>query len=395
MALGFRTLLIIAVLGGIAAGGVPTPVMAQEKPASDLHQLSTAELRERIQQANDQLDEQIKKCIPIDTTIYRELLWEARRRRSDFVIDSDPTKPQPKFREINDQYEFAKALNKKAEDARGRQWMNEYMSKQYCRPPAKSTTPPDQAETQTQKPPAQGSPGAKVPEQAQTQTAKPPEPTGKPPQQTQTPPPKSPEQKSTKTNQPAQAGGQAPSDKPAPKTDHTESLEPPPLKFGPQPKTPPQSTNQSSLPLPVPKFAEPILAVHNAERLEFGAPPLQWDPQLATAAAAYAQQLADGAPYVHSPRTGREDQRENLSRGLRGARPEQMMRIWTNEKRYFHAGVFPDVSTTGDANDVLHYTQMIWRMTTRLGCGVANGKAGAFMVCRYSPPGNAPGKAIP
>ena len=171
MALGFRTLLIIAVLGGIAAGGVPTPVVAQEKPASDLHQLSTAELRERIQQANDQLDEQIKKCIPIDTTIYRELLWEARRRRSDFVIDSDPTKPQPKFREINDQYEFAKALNKKAEDARGRQWVNEYMSKQYCRPPAKSTTPPDQAETQTQKPPAQGSPGPKVPEQAQTQTA--------------------------------------------------------------------------------------------------------------------------------------------------------------------------------------------------------------------------------
>jgi hypothetical protein len=216
-----------------------------------------------------------------------------------------------------------------------------------------------------------------------------------------TAPPKTtapPEQKQAKADQPAQAGEQPATG--GPKTNYTESLEPPTLKqadpFKTQPKPIPQTPSaQSSMALPVPAFAQPILAVHNAERLEFGAPPLEWDPQLATAAIAYAQQLADGAPYVHSPRPGREDQRENLSRGLRGARPEQMMRIWTNEKRYFHAGVFPDVSTTGDANDVLHYTQMIWRTTTRLGCGVANGKAGAFMVCRYSPPGNAPGKAIP
>ncbi|HEX6377317.1 MAG TPA: CAP domain-containing protein, partial [Allosphingosinicella sp.] len=51
-------------------------------------------------------------------------------------------------------------------------------------------------------------------------------------------------------------------------------------------------------------LAGPSLAAHNSERAQFGAPPLQWDPGLAAAAEGYAQVLAAGAPFVHSPRTG-------------------------------------------------------------------------------------------
>jgi hypothetical protein len=138
-----------------------------------------------------------------------------------------------------------------------------------------------------------------------------------------------------------------------------------------------------------------ILAAHNAERARVGAPPLQWDEDLATAAEGYVQQLANGSPFVHSPRTGREKQRENLSRGLPGAPAAQMVGLWTRERGNFVPGVFPDVSKTGQWMDVAHYTQMIWKTTTHVGCAVASGASGEYMVCRYSPPGNADGRLVP
>lgn len=142
-------------------------------------------------------------------------------------------------------------------------------------------------------------------------------------------------------------------------------------------------------------LAGPVLAAHNVERARVGAPPLQWDADLAVQATAYAQALAGGAPFVHSPRTGRSGQRENLSRGLPGASALQMVGYWTVERRNFAPGVFPNVSRTGDWEDVAHYTQMIWKTTTRVGCGIAGGRTGEFMVCRYSPPGNADGRLVP
>jgi len=141
--------------------------------------------------------------------------------------------------------------------------------------------------------------------------------------------------------------------------------------------------------------ASSVLAAHNNERNRVGTPPLQWDDELAAAAADYARVLADGAPFQHSPRTGRFKQRENLSRGLPGADPLLMVSYWTVERRNFVPGTFPNVSRTGYWKDVAHYTQMIWKTTTHVGCGWASGRTGEFMVCRYSPPGNADGRQVP
>ena len=98
---------------------------------------------------------------------------------------------------------------------------------------------------------------------------------------------------------------------------------------------------------------------------------------------------------MHSPRAGRSGQRENLSRGLPGANALQMVGYWSIEKQIFEPGVFPNVSRTGNWEDVAHYTQMIWKTTTHVGCGIASGRTGEFMVCRYSPPGNADGRLVP
>ena len=139
-----------------------------------------------------------------------------------------------------------------------------------------------------------------------------------------------------------------------------------------------------------------ILAAHNQARAEVGAPPLQWDPSLAASAASYGPPLASIGRLVHSPRQGREGQRENLWMGPTGFHtPENMVSAWTDEKRLFRPGLFPAVSRTGQWSDVAHYTQMIWKGTTRVGCAIHSERGWDYLICRYSPPGNQDGRPVP
>ena len=86
---------------------------------------------------------------------------------------------------------------------------------------------------------------------------------------------------------------------------------------------------------------------------------------------------------------------ENLWSGTAGYfAPEAMVGAFIAERRYFKAGVFPNVSTTGKWTDVGHYSQVIWPTTTELGCALAHNKARDYLVCRYSPPGNHFGRPV-
>ena len=139
-----------------------------------------------------------------------------------------------------------------------------------------------------------------------------------------------------------------------------------------------------------------LLAAHNVERAAWRLPPLAWDPQLAEAAAAYAQMLAPSGMLRHSNRAARPGQGENLWLGTRGAfSPEQMVAIWTAERRYFRPGIFPNVSSNGNWSSVGHYSQMVWPTTTRRGCAMAAGRGNDVLVCRYSPAGNIDGRRVP
>ena len=138
-----------------------------------------------------------------------------------------------------------------------------------------------------------------------------------------------------------------------------------------------------------------VLAAHNRERARVGAPPLQWDPRLAAAAASYGPTLARLGRLQHSPRGTRPGQRENLWMGSRGAySPEQMVGNWISERNYFRRGVFPNVSATGNWIDVSHYTQLIWPTTTHVGCAVHRTGGWDYLICRYSPPGNVDGRRL-
>jgi hypothetical protein len=139
-----------------------------------------------------------------------------------------------------------------------------------------------------------------------------------------------------------------------------------------------------------------LLAAHNAERARASVPPLVWDPALAASAASYGPVLAAIGQLRHSPKDTRPGQRENLWMGTRGGfTPEQMVSTWTAERRFFHPGIFPNVSTTGNWLDVSHYTTMIWRTTTRVGCAIHSTPDWDFLICRYSPPGNIDGRPVP
>ncbi|MBW0006920.1 MAG: hypothetical protein JO335_04315 [Sphingomonas sp.] len=141
-------------------------------------------------------------------------------------------------------------------------------------------------------------------------------------------------------------------------------------------------------------LADRLLAAHNRERALVGAPPLQWDAALAAHASTYGPFLASIRHLVHSPREGRPGERENLAMAFHGTRsPEQLVAMWSDEKRLLQPGLFPAVSRTGQWEDVAHYTQMVWPTTTRVGCAIFAADWD-YLICRYSPPGNLDGKPI-
>lgn len=133
-----------------------------------------------------------------------------------------------------------------------------------------------------------------------------------------------------------------------------------------------------------------ILQVHNRERVAVGVPPLRWDDALALTALQCAQRLAASRQFRHC------GMGENLWMGTAGRfTPAQMADLWAVERRDFQTGPFPHVSRSGNWQDVGHYTQMVWRTTTTLGCAAATGGDGLTrLVCHYAPPGNILGRPV-
>jgi hypothetical protein len=101
---------------------------------------------------------------------------------------------------------------------------------------------------------------------------------------------------------------------------------------------------------------------------------LVWDAKLAADAASYGPVLASMRRLVHSPRDSRPGERENLAMAWHGTLgPEQLVDMWSREKLLLTPGLFPNVSQTGQWEDVAHYTQMVWPTTTHVGCGDGRG----------------------
>lgn len=161
----------------------------------------------------------------------------------------------------------------------------------------------------------------------------------------------------------------------------------------------PPSQPRTLQPVPPPQEAPPsdelevrLLTAHNSERALVGAPPLRWAESLETEARTWARSLIVSDRFAHDPAP--HGHGENLWTGWGGRAwtPEDMVGEWAAEKSNYRHGPFPAVSRTGNWIDVAHYTQMIWRDTTHVGCAVETRRDRSVLACRYAPPGNIDGR---
>lgn len=64
------------------------------------------------------------------------------------------------------------------------------------------------------------------------------------------------------------------------------------------------------------------------------------------------------------------------------ASPAEVVESWASEAGDYHYRSNSCAATCG------HYTQIIWRETREIGCGVAEARGRQIWVCEYDPPGN-------
>jgi pathogenesis-related protein 1 len=143
-----------------------------------------------------------------------------------------------------------------------------------------------------------------------------------------------------------------------------------------------------------------MTAAHNAARDRVGATPaipnVEWSTDLAAVAQAWSEHLASsGCNLVHSG----GDYGENLF-WVSGSHPEPSVVVdsWYSEVECYSYGTFMGTDACSSACDRFggcgHYTQVTWRDTQRIGCGMAACSSGAeIWTCNYDPPGNYVGRS--
>ena len=136
-----------------------------------------------------------------------------------------------------------------------------------------------------------------------------------------------------------------------------------------------------------------LLEAHNRERARLRLPALRWNRNLEREAADWGKVLSRKGRLEHASHRVRNGTGENLWMGTAGVWDvETMVAGFIDERRHYRHGNFPNISRTGNWADVGHYTQVIWRDPTEVGCAVVTERACDVLVCRYWPAGNVWGR---
>ncbi|KAK6341035.1 hypothetical protein TWF696_009345 [Orbilia brochopaga] len=160
----------------------------------------------------------------------------------------------------------------------------------------------------------------------------------------------------------------APAPPPAPEPEPEPEPEPSPVpQPAPQPKPAPK-------PAPAPNDdAQICLDTHNSIRAKYGAPPLSWNQEMADYAMQHTtdcQMHHTGGPYG-----------ENLAMGYDSI--EAAINAWANEANQY------DSNNPGFQENTGHFTQVVWKATTEVGCYNRKCPSGQdYYMCEYKVPGN-------
>ena len=154
----------------------------------------------------------------------------------------------------------------------------------------------------------------------------------------------------------------------------------PPGSVAPPPPPPPRAAP----PRAPNAVAQALVEAHNKRRGKHCAPPLTWSPQLADVAQRWATSLRDqGCKFGHS--NGQYG--ENLAAGSTGSLdPEAVVAMWYDEIKDF------SFKGGGFSMQTGHFTQVVWRATSQVGCGTVNCNGMDIWVCEYDPAGNVEGE---
>ncbi|MBN8890071.1 MAG: hypothetical protein J0H91_07225 [Rhodospirillales bacterium] len=126
-----------------------------------------------------------------------------------------------------------------------------------------------------------------------------------------------------------------------------------------------------------------MLAAHNRARRAVGVPDLHWSAEVAAIAQNWANRLRGAnCAMQHSGTSGVG---ENLAWfGGAHASPADVVALWVGEARAYN----PATGACAPGAVCGHYTQIVWRSTRFVGCGMASCGNSEIWVCSYSPPGN-------
>ncbi|MGW0839690.1 pathogenesis-related family 1 protein [Streptomyces sp. NPDC002787] len=125
-----------------------------------------------------------------------------------------------------------------------------------------------------------------------------------------------------------------------------------------------------------------FLTIVNKARADVGVPPLVWDKSLAAHARSWARVRVADCELIHSnSRYG-----ENLAKGSsRDYSLADAARLWIDEKSAYDRSA----NSCVNGRECLHYTQLVWRGSTRVGAAKARCANGwTYVVARFDPPGN-------
>lgn len=143
-----------------------------------------------------------------------------------------------------------------------------------------------------------------------------------------------------------------------------------------------QGTAKSASGLSTQTGIQQMLDAHNQWRKRYNVPALTWSPQLASYAQEWANRLIRENKFEHRQNS---PYGENLAWASgRLLSPQQVVDMWGSEvKDYTYA-----TNSCKPGKMCGHYTQIVWRNTKQVGCGMARSNGKEIWVCNYDPPGN-------
>ncbi len=125
------------------------------------------------------------------------------------------------------------------------------------------------------------------------------------------------------------------------------------------------------------------LQVHNNVRAKDKQQPLQWSNDLEKISQQWANQLAQSCKMYHHK--GDIPFGENLFYSSAPTTVGHAINAWANEKNFYR---FME-NTCQPGKQCGHYTQVVWKGTTDVGCAMKSCSNGAqVFVCSYFPAGN-------